>query len=196
MKKISGFTLIELIAVMSIVIILASVAVPSFDDTIKRRRLSSATTDLLGEFEYARSESVKRNLPVTICATTDNSTCDSENWEDGRLVFIDDGAGTEDDRGNGVVNGEEVLKIFGSAPHAVTIRSTIFAESGYVVFNEDGSVEDVGTMVMCDGREGGSSDYAKAINLSIIGQSRKAYDSDEDPDGTVNDIAGVNVECL
>lgn len=196
MKKFPGFTLIELLVVMSIAIILASVAVPSFDDTIKNRRLSSTTMDLLGEFEYARSEAVKRNFPVTICATTDNLTCNTKSWESGRLVFIDDGAGTPANQANGVVNGEEILKTFGSSPNAVTIRSTIFNASNYLVFYEDGSVDDVGTMVVCDDRGGVYSTYAAALNLSIIGQSRKAYDSDEELDDVVNDIAGENVECI
>jgi type IV fimbrial biogenesis protein FimT len=196
MKQISGFTLIELIFVTVVGAILASWAVPSFQSATQNARQQSAIRDLLTEFEYARSEAIKRNTSVTICGSTDGLICDTANWDDGRLVFVDDGAGTPANTANGAVNGEDILKVFGGFPGNISARSTVFSNAGYIVFFGDGAVIDVGTMVVCDDRGVADSSLIKAVNVSIVGQSRNAYDSDETEDGVVNNISGANVACL
>ncbi len=195
-KGFSGFALIELIVVMVIAVILASMAVPSFNSSVKNSKLTSTARGLLSEFEYARSEAVKRNLPVTICGSTDSLSCDTDDWESGRLVFVDDGSGDLSKRGNGAIDGEEILKVFGISPNDITIRSTIFVSSGFLVFSGDGSVDEVGTMVLCDDRGAADSSLIEAVNVSIVGQSRQAYDSDVSTDNIVNNVSGVNVTCI
>ncbi len=190
MLRYSGFTLIELIVVISIIAIVASVGVPLYNSFIKDNRLSSATVTLLGEFQYARSEAVKRNSQVTICASSNGSSCNSSDWEDGRLVFVDDGAGTPANAANGAVDSETILKAFGAASSGMTFTPTLFTTSGYIIFSGDGTVSDVGTLVICDDRS-----VPQAININMTGQARKAYDSDESVDGVVNNFSGVNVTC-
>lgn len=196
----AGFTLLELIIAIAIAIILATVAVPSFNSTIKNSKLTSSARSLIAEFEFARSEAVKRNVPVTICASTNATACNTDDWESGRIVFVDDGAGDDTKAGNGTVdtvgaNVETTLKVFGASSAGVDIRSTVFGDSGHLVFDGDGSVETVGTMIVCDDRGASDRTVIKAVNLSIIGQSRLAYDSDETPDRIVNNISGANVTC-
>ena len=61
-----GFTLIELLTVLSIIAILAGLAAPSYREMIAKQRERSAASELLGALMQARSEAVKRNVPVTL----------------------------------------------------------------------------------------------------------------------------------
>lgn len=65
-SKHSGFTLIELMVVVAILAILAVMAGPSFSSFMGQRRLKGAAEELMGDLQYARSESVQRNATVTV----------------------------------------------------------------------------------------------------------------------------------
>jgi len=96
MKKSSGFTLIELIVTVSIAAILMSIAVPSFKTMIDSNRLSTGTNELVSAFILARSEALKRSQTVTVCTSTNSTTCASAGNNDfgqGWIVFVD--CGTE-----------------------------------------------------------------------------------------------------
>ncbi len=69
----SGLTLIELMVVIAVLAILLSVALPSFQNTMDRRRVIGAADILLADMRYAQSESVKRNVTVSVDFTTGSS---------------------------------------------------------------------------------------------------------------------------
>jgi type IV fimbrial biogenesis protein FimT len=64
-----GFTMVELLIVMAIAAVLASLAAPSFSELFARRRLEGAATDLSTDLHFARSQAVSDRAQVTLVTT-------------------------------------------------------------------------------------------------------------------------------
>jgi len=88
LKAIRGVTLLELVVVMAIVAILASIALPSFSTSMRNSRLATMTNEFIGAVNLARSEAVKNNRGAAICASSDGATCGTD-WAQGWMVFAD-----------------------------------------------------------------------------------------------------------
>jgi prepilin-type N-terminal cleavage/methylation domain-containing protein len=59
-----GFTMVELMTVIVIAGVLATLALPSFRDMLERRRLEGQANELVTDLQYAKSEAVARNRNV------------------------------------------------------------------------------------------------------------------------------------
>lgn len=66
MNRSSGFTLIELMITIAVLAILVAIAAPSIRKIIKDNEVSSETNELISLINLARSQSIRRNGPVTI----------------------------------------------------------------------------------------------------------------------------------
>lgn len=97
-KRMRGFTLLELMMVVVIAGVLLGIGVPAMGNFIRNARMTGAANDMIASLHYARSEAIKRRLPVTVCATetplaappsvpvcTDQDDMSGMGW----IVFVD-----------------------------------------------------------------------------------------------------------
>ena len=66
MKASLGFTLIELLTALVVLAILATVALPSYQNFVLTQRVRGASYDLMTSLVFARSEAIKRNANVSM----------------------------------------------------------------------------------------------------------------------------------
>lgn len=84
----SGLTFIELMIVLIIVGALIAVAAPSYSILVQRTKLKAFANSMVASVYLARSEAIKRNVPVRLCASSDGSSCaGSGGWERGWVVM-------------------------------------------------------------------------------------------------------------
>ncbi len=112
-----GFTLIELMVAMAILVIVLSVGLPSFEGVTNGSRLSSATSELNGAVQLARAEALRRNRNVVLCRTNDMLSCASGSVWSAWLVFVDNNSNDQ------VTAGEEILRS-GSFASPVEVRAS------------------------------------------------------------------------
>lgn len=105
----SGVTLIELMVTIAVLAVIVTLAVPSFAGIINSNRLATAANELGTSLQLARMEAIRRNAPVSTCASTDAeageaASCDADTW--GQWITFVDANGNRARE-----NGEAVLRV-------------------------------------------------------------------------------------
>lgn len=115
MKILNGFTLIEMMVVLAVLAIIVTTAVPGMGNFLDSNKLRGATSQFYSDMQYARSESIKRNVNVSVSVTSNGDT----SWCYG--ISINTGCDctiTDPTNINACVlpqSGEDILKVGSSA---------------------------------------------------------------------------------
>jgi len=188
-----GYTLLELLITLALLVIVAAFAVPSFQDSIARNARESAMLDLMSSLALARSEAVSADRPVSICRSTNLTTCagSAGDWSGGWLVFSDTGTAGSIGGSDTVVQVHPVLSIGGavtvktSANAAVTGEYLRFDGNGFLTHPSGGAY-----FKFCT--DDGAAANARAVWVANTGRASLSVD---DGDGIHNTPAGGNLSC-
>jgi type IV fimbrial biogenesis protein FimT len=126
-----GFTLTELLAVISIAAVLMAIGAPSYRSITTSSRVSTEINALLVDLQFARSEALKEGLPATACISSDGATCTGgSHWQDGWIVF-------SDANGDATVDGSDVVL---RVQRPLSAADTLQANTGLaaIAFNREG----------------------------------------------------------
>jgi len=132
LQKPYGYTLIELLVAVAILVIMTTIAIPGMSAQIQNSRANAAVFKMFTTLSLARSESVKRGYRVGLCPSDDGISCkNTYQWQDGWILFADP------DR-NGLPDTANALIVY----HNVTININILTTSGRrkILYQPDGTV--------------------------------------------------------
>lgn len=180
----AGYTLTELMLTLAVAGVLAAIAVPNMRTFVLNNHLSGASNDLLRSFQMARSEAIKRQHDVVVCASTDptatNPACSYGSFN-GWVVFEDKNSNWQFDSGEAVIERHGVLN------SDILVRTD---QNGIESYHPSGFANPPNAtlmktptrnIVICDKRgigESNGSSLGRALLISQTGRVRvtKVYD--------------------
>lgn len=93
-KAVKGFSLIELIATLSVIAIITSFAIPTLNQTYKNKIISNNISNFISDVRFTRSESIRLGGGVTMCNSNNpediNPKCNTslnQNWTSGWIII-------------------------------------------------------------------------------------------------------------
>ena len=168
----SGVTLVEAMVAILVLSLLLGLGVPGFVTMFKNNRMVSMANELVADINLARSEAIKRNGQVGLCASSTGAACltgaSSKQWEGGWTVFYDGDKsgdlGTQD-CSSAVLD----CRLAGNKglDTGMTLRSS-FADA--LIYKSSGSADQPsGTFGLCDDRGAASG---RTVLVSRSGRPR------------------------
>jgi len=158
-----GFTLVELLVVLALVAILATLAVPSFERAIANQKLNVAASDLMVSAMQARGEAIKNNRQAIVQPLV------STDWSKGWRIYVDM------DNDKAYTEGTDLLvTTVAAAASSVTQYEAVrnAAVGNLIGFDPNGFVlgRDAGRVIFASTTLG--TGYKKGVIISITGRAR------------------------
>lgn len=164
---------------LAVAAVIMGLAVPNFTAFIRNNRLTSGANDLLGSLQLARTESIKRQVAVGVCATANPTAavpvCSNGPFAAGWVVWVDaDNDWIPDNNVN-----EPVLSRHLALDTTLTVRSDNNGRMRYQATGfaspASGGITPTLNVAMCDVRgvvAQGTNSTARALVLTATGRAR------------------------
>lgn len=178
-----GYSVIELMTVLSVTATLAAMAIPTYNGMSKDNRRAAVANELLRTLALARLEAAKRGRTVVACGVVDANgngqldeaerACLGRDWTAGWMM----GPWTDADADGAVDAGEvEILQVhLNDRRPGVSLRANALAAmpsvapAGTAVLRPFGKIGSNGTLTLCDTR---GPAHARAIVIAPNGRAR------------------------
>lgn len=185
MNRNTGYTLIESIITLSIVAILASLAIPSFASAMRSIQSQTVIQSVAAAYQLARSSAISSRQPVVFCATTNQQACGTD-WTQGAMVFAD----PDNDRRRD--EDEKLLAVLEPTEPGSQLVIRAALNKRYLRFMDNGMLENTaGSFIYCP--PGGVARHARNLIFSRNGRLRSG--TDQNRDGVLENAEGQPLGC-
>lgn len=133
-----GFSLVELIVIITLSSILLTLAFPVYNHLILDLRLFSLTDRVLSTLNYAQSEAIRRQSVITLCKSKDGKSC-SGSWRDGWIILKNN---------NSTSSTRNLLRVFPALRSLEFLEWHGFHSDNYLQLFPDGSIQN-GHFILC-----------------------------------------------
>lgn len=136
MKRVRGFTMVELMITLVIASILVAIAVPNFRTTIQNNQMITAANTTIGALQYARMQAVSRANTVYL------GQRNGADWNGGLVVWLDSDASGSD----GVYDAGEEIRVWDALSGSLNLTS---AATNFQ-FLATGGLSSANNITLCD----------------------------------------------
>lgn len=162
MQRTRGFTLIEIMITIIVLIVVLAVAVPNLSDLLRRHRLWTLTDEFASALSVARSAAISRNTCATVAAINDDVE-----WRQGWRAFVDANCNRSFDAG------ELQLVQSHALPASVTVAFTSTdAGAPYVLYSPVGYTRTVAAGPMQTVVTFADGELLRRVRINALGRAR------------------------
>lgn len=155
--------MLELLVVLVVAGILVGYAIPAYQTMVRGNRLSGQANTVLVDLYMARSEAIRRSTTVTMCASSDQATCNlsgvggsTPTWAKGWIIFVPQSSSAPATVGTGTIiaiqqalSGNNTMTAADTA-QATLIGSGSVSTNDYISYNANGFSNTNGYFRLCD----------------------------------------------
>lgn len=160
----AGYSLLEVMTVLALVLVLLSVAVPSFQSLLERQKMTSTVNALFAAVHLTRSEAIHRGRRVDLVPAGDGT-----DWNAGWLVLVDANLNQQADAGEEVVFSHgpvsPSLRIQGAFTDS-SVQYLAYTGSGRTRTNANSQTAQLGSWMFTLGKE------RRRLVISFTGRPR------------------------
>lgn len=178
-----GFSLIELLATISISAILLSIAAPNFQNTLESNEADNNIAIIYRLLQSARTLAISQQKSITICGSNDGSHC-LKNWNNYLLVF-------HDENNDKTASKEEIIYSEPLNIGGANIKTRLGFGKTSLKINTLGQPNLTGSFVYCP--PSNQTQYARRLTWNRIGRYYLGRDANHD--GIIEDTNGKAISC-
>jgi len=168
----AGFTLVELLSAITIMLIIFGIGIPVLKTTVTTNRLATSINALAGTLAFTRSEAIRRNQHVVVCKSKTGTECTRQgDWRQGWLVYVDINQNRSLDAAETILGSHRLSE-------KIHVDYRAFGSRHYLVYRPSGTTRTNGTFTFCDPH------YPESARALIITKTGRARLSQAQADGS------------
>ena len=184
-KGCTGFTLIELMVGIAILVIISAIALPNLNNFLIKMRVDNEISKLNRMILTARNTAVSMGQTVTLCPLATDNSC-SDNWGGQLSVFID----LDDDNVFDLTDGETLVKV---KAKITQIDQLQYSQSVPITYEATGLLPTTnGNFIFCPEN---NTDRNRGISISRNGRATVTSDLDDDGIDEFNATPLASIVC-